>query len=167
MKFFINITKTAICLSIFFTSQANADYFTITRLGSFPTATDTRALAINDAGQAVGYALVQGSGLEKGLIWQDAGTFLLPPAYANGTNIRSKGYAISNVGTAAGMSTTISGVIYGQYWSGDAFQGLQKPNGPGSGDTSTSEVLAMNDKGLLVGYSTTRDLPYPRPCASS
>jgi probable HAF family extracellular repeat protein len=120
---------------------------TATDLGTLGGAT-SHATSINNSGQIVGYSDTSSWSVTHATYWNngtitDLGT--LGGSY-------SIAHAINNAGLIVGASTTTGSTnTHATLWNGAAMTDL----GTLTGSTGTSEAEALNESGLIVGYSLT------------
>jgi probable HAF family extracellular repeat protein len=106
----------------------------------FPSAQDTSAFAINDAGTIVGFYIINNTG-PHAFLYQN-GTFTNIDFPGSGDTVAT---AINNLGVVAGIFSNSTGVHGFIYFNGQ-FEQIDKP-----GATAT-QVTGINDRNELVGY---------------
>ena len=107
----------------------------------------TRASAINEEGQIVGYSASTASPYSQAVLWQngtiaDLGT---PPGFSG-----SGASAINERGQVVGSSSTASGEFHAVLWQDGAVTDLGALPG-----ATVSVARDINDRGQVVGYSDT------------
>jgi probable HAF family extracellular repeat protein len=113
-------------------------------LGALPGDTGSRALAINDSGQVVGYS--SGSGV-RAFLWSKTSGMQSLGTLAGGH--LSEAYSINDRGQVVGVSAGYAGTLAFLWTSKTGMQAL----GTLAGDTA-SRALHINDTGLVVGSSS-------------
>ena len=125
--------------------------YTITDLGTLGSDPESKAYAINNLGQVVGYsAPVQGPEAgRRGFLW-DNGT-MVDLGTLGGDH--SEAYGINDLGQVVGRSSTPVGENHGHafIWQDNSMRDLGTLGG------WWSEAYGINNGGLVVGYARTID----------
>jgi len=117
-------------------------------VGDLGGANGSTAWAINDAGQATGYAATDGNASDHAFLFDgrihDLGTL-------GGAN--SRGFAINGLGQVVGRSDYVGGTPHAFLWCGGRMIDLNSVIPPNSG-WDLREATGINDRGQIVGNAS-------------